>query len=489
MKFHRLISMILSIIILMLCTVSCGDSYKDAFIYIEFNSKPLTLDPQLVESVEEMTVVRSLFDTIYRYDTNGELVLSAAQEHKISGNTHIFTLRKDLKWVDGNNVTANDYVFGFQRAIDPSTKAPYAYNLFCIKNAAAINKGNADMSQLGVYAKDDYTLVIELEKNEEEFNKILATPICMPCNEEFFYNSKGKYGLTVDTTAANGSYYVRVWTKEEKYLIRLAKNLDYTGNFEANSMRIYFTCSEKDNISLLQQENTDLSFISTNEYAAAKGEGYDIISTEDTCYTLFISDKIPYNVRKALLSSIESEKIDSALSDTRRLAQNLLPAAFNSSSIKPVSDYISYDEELAKNLYNNEILNGYKLSNVNFLYPADKTALETSKGIAAHWQQVLSAFINIEQSNVYTIKQAYKSGYYDIIILPFSASGGIITSYIADMGYSDKTIDQIQNELYSNYLCYPLFYSTTNIASIDRIKNLDSAVFNGIVDVSMLIKM
>lgn len=489
MKFHRLISTILSIIFLMLCTVSCGDSYKDAFIYVEFNNKPLTLDPQLVESVEEMTVVRSLFDSIYRYDTNGELVLSAAEEHTINGNTHTFTLKKDLKWVDGSNVTAKDYVFGFQRAVDPSTKAPYAYNLFCIKNAALINKGNADVSQLGVYSKDDYTLVIELEKNEEEFNKILATPICMPCNEDFFYNSKGKYGLTVDTTAANGSYYVRVWTKDEKYLIRLAKNLDYTGGFEANSMRIYFTCSEKDNISLLKQENTDLSFISTDEYSDAKSEGYNIISTEDTCYVLFVSEQIPHNVRKSLLTSIDSSKINSALFDTRRLAQNILPASFNSNEIKPVSDYIGYNEELAKSLYNQEILNGYKLSNINFLYPADKTAHEVAKGIAAHWQQTLSAFINIEQSNVYTIKQAYKNGYYDIIILPFSASSGIVTSYIADMGYIDKTINQIQNELYSNYLCFPLFYSTTNIASIDRIKNLDSAVFNGIIDVSMLIKM
>ena len=289
MRFLRIISAILCVVLLCSSFAACGEDYKDAFIYIDFDAKPANLDPQLASSDEELTVVRSLFDTLLRYDRTGNIVCSGADAYTKEGNVYTFELNKNLKWVDGNYVTAQDYVFAFRRAVDPETKAPFANSLFSIVNAKEINSGNKSITELGVKAVDDYTLKIELQSADSEFEKVLTTAVTMPCNEEYFISCKGKYGLTLDTTPSCGSYYIRQWLTETKFLIRLAKNLDYTGEFEANSMRIYFTCGQDNAIDMLSLDNTDLAYISNDEYSDIAASGFKVVSVEDTCYTLFLS--------------------------------------------------------------------------------------------------------------------------------------------------------------------------------------------------------
>ncbi len=63
----------------------------------------------------------------------------------------------------GDPVTAKDFVFAWKRAVDKNTAAEYAYIMFDLKNAKAINDGKAPLDTLGVKAVDDYTLEVELE--------------------------------------------------------------------------------------------------------------------------------------------------------------------------------------------------------------------------------------------------------------------------------------------------------------------------------------
>ncbi|MBO5853011.1 MAG: hypothetical protein J6Q74_04290, partial [Clostridia bacterium] len=152
MLLKKLISVLLCAILLCLSFSGCGDSYKDAFIYIDFDTIPTNLDPQLADSDEELTVVRSLFDTLLRYDSNGKITCSGANSYTKEGNTYTFELNNDAKWVDGEAVTAHDYVFAFKRAVSPDTKAPFANSLFSIANAKEIYEGKKALSTLGVTA-------------------------------------------------------------------------------------------------------------------------------------------------------------------------------------------------------------------------------------------------------------------------------------------------------------------------------------------------
>ena len=489
MKALKLVSLFTSLILLITCFTSCGDSYKDEYIYIEFNSAPATLDPQLVKTIEEITVARAIYDTLLRYDSEGNIVASAAESYEKKGNSYIFYLREDAVWTDGTPVTADDFVYGFRRAVDPETNAPYAVNLFSIANAYEINCGSAPISSLGVNAINDYTLKIELIDNEPQFKEILTMPVTAPCNKDYFEACKGKYGLTTDTTASNGSYYLRVWTKEDKYLVRLAKNLDYKGEFEANSMRVYFTCSEKDNLNLLEHENTDLAFINTNEIEASNEAGYKIISTEDTCYALYIGDSVDIEVRKALLSTIDQATYKDALGSTQRVAKDLFPSSLSLNFNYTIGNVTKYDEATSQEAYNTAVIRGVDITSVVIKHPSDASSEAVAKAVASHWQQKLSCFINIESTSDSAIKSSFLSGDYDIIIMPVTSSGGIVSSYLSDLGYKIGEADNIQYQYFAQYHCYPLYYSSTNIASIKKISNLDNSIHYGIIDASQLIKI
>ena len=104
----------------------------------------------------------------------------------------------DAFWSNGEKVTANDFVFAMRRAINPKTESPNAQLLYCIKNAKKIHTSNTPVNALGVTALNDLTLKIELQESDPDFLYVLTTAICMPCNEKFFNECAGKYGLFAD---------------------------------------------------------------------------------------------------------------------------------------------------------------------------------------------------------------------------------------------------------------------------------------------------
>ena len=398
-------------------------------------------------------------------------------------------MNNDAKWVDGEAVTAHDYVFAFKRAVSPDTKAPFANSLFSIANAKEIYEGKKDTSTLGVTAIDDYTLKIELVKDDAEFEKVLTTAVTMPCNEKYFVDCKGKYGLTKDTTPACGSYYIRQWLTESKFLIRLAKNLDFKGEFEANSMRIYFTCGKDSALSMLQHDNTDLAYISTEEYADIANDGFNVLSVEDTCYAVFLSNRMNADLRRAFLTSIDPSTFTEDLSKSQILAKTLYPKVLSASNATAVGDLIKHNPTSAADSYKELELKGIVPKNITIKYPADATATSVARSLAAHWQQTLSCFINIEETPVHTIRDMFNSTYYDIIIIPFSSPTGTVSAYNKKLGFASDSPSYVSEELFKKFRCYPLYFSSLNIASGHKIQNIDAAMQGGIIDVSILIKI
>ncbi len=93
------------------------------------------------------------------------------------------SLREEAKWSNGDPVTAADYVFSWQRTVDPATASNYAYMLAPVKNVAAISDGTLDKSELGIEAVNDYQLKITLENRRLTFIFLLAFPTFFPQNE------------------------------------------------------------------------------------------------------------------------------------------------------------------------------------------------------------------------------------------------------------------------------------------------------------------
>ncbi len=136
--------------------------------------------------------LNNVMEGLYRLDKDNKATPGVAESYKKSddGKKYTFTLNKNAKWSNGEPVTAKDFVFSWKRAVDKNTAAEYAYIMFDVKNAKAINEGKAALDTLGVKAVDDYTLEVELENAVPYFVELTSFGTFYPQNEKFV-NEKG----------------------------------------------------------------------------------------------------------------------------------------------------------------------------------------------------------------------------------------------------------------------------------------------------------
>lgn len=150
-----------------------------------------SLDPQQATDGTSFEVIACYTDGLMQMDADGQAVPAIAESYDLSedGTVYTFHLREDAVWSNGEPVTANDFVFGWQRAVDPAIASEYAYMLSDIgqvKNAAEIIAGEMDKSELGVKAVDDHTLEVTLNVPVSYFLSLMYFPTYYPVNQAFY---------------------------------------------------------------------------------------------------------------------------------------------------------------------------------------------------------------------------------------------------------------------------------------------------------------
>ncbi|MEM7695554.1 MAG: peptide ABC transporter substrate-binding protein [Pseudomonadota bacterium] len=181
---------------------------------------PETLDPHKTSTVVEAHILRDLYEGLVINGADGSVIPGVATAWTVSddGTTVTFTLRDDAKWSNGDPVRASDFVFSLKRIMDPATGAKYANILYPIKNAEAINKGEAEPDTLGVVAVDDTTLQFTLEAPTPYFIELLThqtgLPVHPPSVEEH-----GAAFVQPENMVTNGPYTLVSFTPNDKLVI------------------------------------------------------------------------------------------------------------------------------------------------------------------------------------------------------------------------------------------------------------------------------
>lgn len=233
-------------LVLLFCLAACGgDKTADRSFFYPLSSEPKSLDPQICGDADTAIAVGSLYEGLVRMGADGTIRPGVAQSMDVSENgmTYTFHLRPQARWhiianfkdIYGKDceknlelpVTAEDFVFAFQRIFSALTNTPGADTLYAIRNARAVHEGKLTMLELGVRAADAQTFVIELERPSSDLLTLLTQPICAPCNRFFFESTKGKYGLGLAYTMCNGPFYLHRWNTETN--LSLWRNPDYVG--------------------------------------------------------------------------------------------------------------------------------------------------------------------------------------------------------------------------------------------------------------------
>ena len=240
---------------LMVVSMFAGCSKEDKKSTLVYGSGDYdSINPIMNEHCE---IKHLLFDSLVKLDKDGKPVASLAESWTYDDKTltYTFKLKEGTEWFcpsgiksefgeelynrfSTEKVTARDFVFAMQRAVSPNTNSPSAHRLFIIENAAEIRSGKSPVSSLGVTAPQDYVLVIKLTEPCPDMLERLTESVFMPCNEDFFNEMNGRYGLTHRHILCNGPFYVSAWSKDDSLSIR--KNKYYSGSQEVSPSSVNF---------------------------------------------------------------------------------------------------------------------------------------------------------------------------------------------------------------------------------------------------------
>lgn len=184
--------------------------------------EPKSMDPHFNDLQLEMNVVGDMLVGLFTEGPNGIAIPGAADRHTVSadGLTWTFHIR-DHMWSNGTSVTAQDFVFAWRRLLDPKMAAPYAYSLWVVKNARAISEGKLPATALSAYAKDDRTLVVQLEHPAAYLPELLAHEVAYPLPRTVV-EAKGNAWARPENYVANGPYVLKEWVANDH--IALVKN-------------------------------------------------------------------------------------------------------------------------------------------------------------------------------------------------------------------------------------------------------------------------
>ncbi|MGG0289899.1 peptide ABC transporter substrate-binding protein [Bacillus pacificus] len=229
-KSHLVVMALVTTLLLAACNNKVNKSDREAkkqVLNVTVSEEIPSLDTAKTMDGTSAHVMQNIFEGLYVLDDQDQPIPAVAKSFKRSedGKKYTFDLRKDAKWSNGDNVTANDFMFAWKRAITPETASQYAYMLFYVKNAKEINKGTMPLDALGVKVINDYKLEVELEQPIPYFLQLLALPIYLPQHESFLKEQGKNYALEPSNLIYNGPFVLEKWKHEQEF--QLKKNATY----------------------------------------------------------------------------------------------------------------------------------------------------------------------------------------------------------------------------------------------------------------------
>lgn len=220
------------------CVLAAGVAVASAgavTLHMHNGGDPSSLDPHKISGTWENRVVGDMFEGLVTEAADGSPIPGQAESWTLSddGRVYTFDLRDGIAWTDGTPVTANDFVFAFQRLMNPETAASYAYLQFTIANAEAINSGEiTDLSLLGAKALNDDTLEITLENPAPYFISALTHFTAFPVPQHVV-EEHGDEWMRIGNIVTNGPYTPVEWVPGSQ--VRSVKNEGY---YDADNVQI-----------------------------------------------------------------------------------------------------------------------------------------------------------------------------------------------------------------------------------------------------------
>ena len=390
--------------------------------------EPASLDPMKAVGLPEIQVMRDLFEGLTNQDAHGKIVPGVAQSWASSDNkTWTFTLRSDARWSNGEPVTAQDFVYSWQRLVDPKNSSPFAWfaALSGIENAEAITKGELSADKLGVTAINAGQLKVTLSRPVAWFPAMVANAAMYPVPQKVI-EKEGDAWTTPGKLVGNGAYQLQTRVVNEK--IEVVRNPHYWDNKRSVLTKVTFLPINEESSATKRYRANDIDITESfpkNMYSLLKKELPDQVYTPDqlgTYYYAFNTLKGPTadaRVRKALSWSIDRRIIaEKVLGTGEKPAWHFTPDV--TAGFTPQQSYLQQHSQQELNAQAKALLSaaGYgpaKPLHLTLLYNTSESHQKIAIAVASMWKKNLGVDVTLQNQEWKTYIDSRNSGNFDVI--------------------------------------------------------------------------
>ena len=421
MKTGKTVKVLLALTTAAGMLAGCGSKTDTDTFRFANDTDIVGMDSTVVDDAMSFNAITAITDGLTTVDVKGNTIPGIAKSWDVSNNglTYTFHLR-DAKWANGDDVTAQDFVYSWHRII--KNAGNYAYMLgsegASIKNAdSLIDLGTTatdeQLNTLGIKATDDKTVVVDLEKNVPYFVGLMSFPCYFPQNEKFVEKCGKNYATKPEYILGNGAYKMTKWIKGNK--ATFTKNDKYydAKSVKTKNLEMYLVQDPK--TAAQNFDNGKVDYATINSTLVDKYKGKDTFKAIREGYLAYLicnfkaDTTANKNLRHALSYAINRKDLcDNILKDGSQPATGFVPAQLcKSPSGKDFREesgkYVDYDVKKAQ-----EYLDAAKKElgtdtiTVDLLYGTDESPMDT---FAEYLQGSFTKLKGLKVNMVATVKK------------------------------------------------------------------------------------
>ena len=309
-------------------STEAGSTTGEKILKVQVGPDPETVDPALNSAIDGGNMILHAFEGLLTLDENGQLKEGQAESWETSedGLTWTFHLRDGLKWSDGTDLTAEDFVYSWQRVCDPNVAAPYAETVLgMVKGYDEAVAG--DITKLDVQAPDEKTVVVNLANPCSYFGELAAFATLNPVQQATVEANGDAWATSADTYISNGPFMMTEWVPGSH--ITFSKNPNYW-NAEAIKLdKLEFELIEDSNAAYSAYTSGEVDMIKdvpTEEIPSLQGN--DDFHVEPIIGTYYVS----LNLQKEYFQDARVRKALSLAIDRNYVANTLMQGTYSPAS-------------------------------------------------------------------------------------------------------------------------------------------------------------
>ncbi|MDO4436302.1 MAG: peptide ABC transporter substrate-binding protein [Cardiobacteriaceae bacterium] len=371
-------------------------------------AEPKSIDPQIASESSGAAILYDTFEGLTKTDISGKIVPGVAEKWDISedGLTYTFHLRKDAKWSDGRPVTAYDFVYGWQRAVNPETGSEYAFILSGVENADEIASGKVtNLETLGIKASDDYTVVVKLKHPVPYFLELTSFYATFPAPMHVIEKHQ-KAWTQPENIVSNGAYKITAWTPQST--ITAQKSEHYWDKNNVQIDKVVYHVIEDASSSLKRYRAGEIDFgpLPTEQLDWAKKNIPDEVKIYPYATTYWYGFNLEHEkfkdnkkLREALYLALDRDVIAEKVLKAGQVPAFSVVSPKMNNSLPFESPYTKLSQaeriELAKKAYAEAGYSKEKPFKSQILYNTSEGHKQIAVAVAAMWKQNLGAEIEL----------------------------------------------------------------------------------------------